>query len=177
MRITGGSLKGKKLIYPPRGLRPTKGITRQAIFNVLRETVSGAKVLDLFAGGGALAIEALARGAVEAVLVEKSGLVLRYLRENVAGLNRVRIVRGDVFKVVSRLKGCRFDIVFADPPYNRGLAGKTVAMVAQNRLVKKGGFMVIEHSKRDFPVVPDGWELVKTGVYGESLVTFFRRIK
>lgn len=177
VRITGGVLKGKRLIYPGSGLRPTKEMTRQAIFNVLGGSVIGARVYDLFAGGGALGIEAISRGAEKAVFVENNKSVLRFLKENVAGLKNVRIIRGDVFKVVPKLEKTEFDIVFADPPYSRGLAKRLVEMVAHNRLVKTGGLLVIEHSQEDLPVAPDGWERIKTKVYGETMVTFFRRTK
>ncbi len=177
MRITSGVLKGKRLVYPGSGLRPTKEMTRQAIFNILGEKVTGARVCDLFAGAGALGIEAISRGAVEAVFVEKDGKVLRFLKENVAGLKNVRIIRGDVFKVVPKLKEAEFDIVFADPPYSRGLAKRLIEVVAHNRLVKTGGILVIEHSQKDLPDAPEDWEKIKTGVYGESMVTFFRRMK
>jgi len=177
VRIAGGILKRKRLFYPGSGVRPTKNMTRQAIFNVLGESVKDARICDLFAGGGALGIEAISRGAIEAVFVEKSKKVLWFLKENIAGLKNVRIIKGDVFTVMPRLKDKGFDIVFADPPYSQGLAKRLVAVVAQNRLVKVGGLLILEHSQRDLPDVPQGWEKIKTKSYGESLVTFFRRIK
>ncbi|MGB9742978.1 MAG: 16S rRNA (guanine(966)-N(2))-methyltransferase RsmD [candidate division WOR-3 bacterium] len=177
MRICAGALKGRRLVYPKTGIRPTKDITRQAIFNVLGIAVRGARVCDLFAGGGALGIEALSRGAVAAVFVEKSILVIRCLKENLAGLKNVRIIKGDVFRVVPKLAGASFDIVFADPPYHQGLASRTVAAVARYQLVKPEGWLVVEHSRTDRLPVPEHWQSVKTRVYGESMVSFYRRQK
>jgi len=173
VRVSGG----RRLVYPCSGVRPTKAITRQAIFNVLGEAVKCARVLDLFAGGGALGIEAISRGAVAAVFVESSDRVVKYLRENLRGLDMVEVVRGNVFAVLPRLKEKEFDIVFADPPYSRGLAERTVVAVARYNIVRITGWLVIEHSKDDTPVTPAGWEKMKEKAYGESMITFFRRQK
>jgi 16S rRNA (guanine966-N2)-methyltransferase len=175
LRISAGELKGSRLVYPKAGLRPTKGITRQAIFNLLGAAVRNARICDLFAGGGALGIEALSRGAVAAVFVEKDIRIIRYLKENLAGLKNVRIIRGDVFRVVPKLAGADFDIVFADPPYHQGLAQQTVVAVARHRLVRTDGWLVVEHSRTDLPLVPADWQTVTTRIYGESMVSFFRR--
>ncbi len=164
-------------MYPRSGLRPTKSITRQAIFNILGDEVLDARVCDLFAGGGALGLEAMARGAREAVFVEMSPVVLRYLRENVAGVEGVKVIRGDVRRVVRRLAGSEFDIVFADPPYEQGLVAETLNLVVRYGLVKVDGWVVIEHGEGEEPVTPGGWMRVKQVRYGESRVTFFRRCK
>ncbi len=175
MRISAGVLKGRRLVYPRSGLRPTKDITRQGIFNVLGSAVRNARVCDLFAGGGALGIEALSRGAVEVVFVEKSPQVIGYLKSNLAGLENVRIIRGDVLRVVPKLQDAGFDIVLADPPYHQGLADRTAELVARNRLVKINGWVVIEHSRQETVRVPNGWIELKQRTYGETAVTFFRR--
>jgi len=108
----------------PRGdaVRPTSDMVREAMFDILAETPVGARVLDLFAGSGALAIEALSRGAESAVLVERSALCLPLIRENLAHTRlagQARLIHGDVFKEVPKLDlaGERFDLVLADPPY------------------------------------------------------------
>lgn len=142
---------------------------------MLGEAVINARVCDLFAGGGALGIEALSRGAREAVFVEKSPQVLKYLKDNLAGLENVRMIKGDVFRIAYLLRDAGFDIVLADPPYQEGLAGRTVKVVAQNRLVKINGWLVIEHRHQEILSPPAGWTEEKRRVYGESAVTFFRR--
>ncbi len=175
MRITSGRFKGRRLVYPRAGLRPTKEITRQAIFNILAEEVQGARVCDLFAGGGALGLEAVSRGAKEVVFVEAEWVRLRYLRMNVAGIAGVRVLRGDVRRVGRRLAGSEFDIVFADPPYEQGLVADTLKVVTGYRLVRVDGWLVIEHSAGEAPETPGGWRRVKQVRYGESMVTFLRR--
>ncbi|NPV14695.1 16S rRNA (guanine(966)-N(2))-methyltransferase RsmD [candidate division WOR-3 bacterium] len=175
MRISGGKLKGRRLVYPRSGIRPTKDIVRQAIFNILGNEVEGARVCDLFAGGGALGIEAVSRGAKEAVFVERSAIVLKCLQENVAELDGTRIIRGDVLRVVPKLRGAGFDIVFADPPYQKGLGQKVVDAVLKYEVLRVGGVLVLEHSVREDFIVPLQGKMERQERYGESVLTFFRR--
>jgi len=175
MRISAGRYKGRILAYPKAGLRPTKVVTRQAMFNMLGVRVRGAKVCDLFAGGGSLGIEALSRGAASAVFVEQSGPVLGVLRSNTADLPGTEVRRGDVLRVLKRLAGAGFDLVFADPPYMNGLVQVTIEVVVQFEVLRPGGWLVIEHHRREMPVVPSGWETLKQGSYGDSIVTILRR--
>ncbi len=174
MRVCAGRYKGRTLVYPRTGLRPTKDITRQAIFNMLGSLPCGARVCDLFAGGGALGIEALSRGAVEAIFVEKSPAVLRFLRMNVRGLAGARVLRGDVLAVMPRL-GSGFDIVLADPPYLNGLVQATLDKAVDHGLVRPGGVFVLEHHRQERPVPGAAWELVRQGRYGETWVSLLRR--
>ena len=174
MRIRAGRLKGRTLSYPRSGLRPTKDITRQALFNILGACVRDADVCDLYAGGGALGIEALSRGARTAVFVEQNPAVLRYLRGNTRELEGTTVVRGDVLKTARRLKK-PFDIVIADPPYRNDLVQATLDCVAQNGLVKPGGWMVIEHHRLEQPCPPRGWEMARQGQYGDSWLSVMRR--
>jgi len=123
MRVIAGTAKGMRL-RAPRGeaVRPTSDMVREAIFDILGEAPLGARVLDLFAGTGALAIEALSRGAEEAVLVERSARCLALIRENLTHTRlaeRARLIHGDVFREVPKLDlaGEQFGLVLADPPY------------------------------------------------------------
>lgn len=123
MRVIAGTAKGMRL-RAPRGeaVRPTSDMVREAIFDILGEAPLEARVLDLFAGTGALAIEALSRGAEEAVLVEQSARCLAFIRDNLARTRlaeRARLIHGDVFKEVPKLDlaGEQFGLVLADPPY------------------------------------------------------------
>ncbi|MEO0071272.1 MAG: 16S rRNA (guanine(966)-N(2))-methyltransferase RsmD [candidate division WOR-3 bacterium] len=177
MQVTGGRLKGRRLLYPRTEIRPTKGITRQAIFNILGEKVVGARVCDLFAGGGALGIEALSRGAREVVFIEKSPEAVHFIKENLKGLEGCRVIKGDVCRVLSKMSNKQFDIILADPPYEKGLVAKTLELIIKNRLVALGGILVMEHSKKEPPATPEVWEKFQQRRYGESVVTFFRRWK
>lgn len=175
MRICAGRYKGRQLHYPRSGLRPTKDITRQAIFNILAGQLRSARVCDLYAGGGALGVEALSRGAREVIFVEKNPATVRFLRENVRGLDGASVVRGDVLRVIGRTKEREFDIILADPPYLNGLVQQTIEKVVECGALRPGGWLVIEHHKQEQPAVPAGWELVKQGRYGDSWVTVLRR--
>ncbi|TMA33838.1 MAG: 16S rRNA (guanine(966)-N(2))-methyltransferase RsmD [Deltaproteobacteria bacterium] len=122
MRVTGGRLGGRRLVAPPSGVRPTADRVREALFARLSD-LDGVCVLDLYAGTGALGIEALSRGAEHAVFVERSNASLSALRRNLRTLeldDLARVVRGDVRGALRRLagEGMRFDLVLADPPYD-----------------------------------------------------------
>jgi 16S rRNA (guanine966-N2)-methyltransferase len=150
-------------------------MTRQAIFNILGVHVKGVRVCDLYAGGGSLGVEALSRGASEAVFVEKNPVVLRFLRQNVRGLGGAAVIMGDVLKVLARLAEPGFDIILADPPYCNALVQQTLDRVAEHGVLRPGGLLVIEHHKLEQPAAPQGWELLKQGQYGDSWVSVLRR--
>lgn len=175
MRIGAGKLRGRRLFYPRAGLRPTKDITRQAIFNIVGRQVRGARVCDLYAGGGALGIEALSRGAAEVVFVERNPAFMKLVRKNASGAGACRFIVGEVPKALAKLGASRFDLVIADPPYRQGLVQPTIDRAAELDLVQPGGLLVIEHHKLEPPSCPEGWELVRQGHYGESEVTVLRR--
>ncbi len=201
MRITGGELRGRPLVAP-RGLdtRPTADKVRAAIFNVLAARgapLAGAAVLDLFAGTGSLGIEALSRGAARAVFVEAAAPPLAALEHNLARLGlvgresrgpaRVEVRRGDALRVMERLaaEGGRFDLVFLDPPYARGLTAATVERLAALGLVAPGGLVVVEHGTVEIMAdhVPGGgpepWSLVQVDQrrYGRTVVTLYERVQ
>ncbi len=150
MRVVAGELKGRRLASPPRGkgVRPTSDRVREAIFSILGERVAGAAVLDLFAGTGALAIEAVSRGARAATLVDDDP---GPARRNVEGLGlgeRCRIVTSDAEAFLGRERG-RFSLIFCDPPYT--LADRLQAplnTLLPGRLIP-GGVVVVESSERN----------------------------
>ncbi len=153
MRITGGALRGRRIIVPDlKAVRPTTDMVRQAIFNVLSTTPAvpslvGLKVLDLFAGSGALGFEALSRGAAFVTFVEKDLNVIRALRENVSnlGLNqRVEIFAQDALSVV--LNRARYDLVFMDPPYGSGVVNDVIDHLRNHNLITSGTTIVVEQS-------------------------------
>jgi len=175
MRVSTGRYKGRELEYPRAGLRPTKAITRQAMFNIVGSRVRGAKACDLYAGGGSLGIEALSHGAASAVFVEQQAMVFRFLRANVKGLPDATIIRGDVLKVLKKLAGSGFDLVFADPPYLHELVQATIDRAAEFGVLALDGWFVAEHHRQEMPSAPGGWETIKQGTYGETMVSVMRR--
>src|SRR5947199_9462875 len=141
MRITGGHA-ARRILKAPKGLavRPTPDLVKQAVFNSLGNRVVGARVLELFAGTGALALDCLSRGALSAVCVEKSARHAQVLRQNleIAGFpsENVQVRIQDVFTAVSQLAqaGSRFDLIFADPPYGEKNLGHRSTSLAQQVL-------------------------------------------
>lgn len=182
VRIRSGRLKGRELFYPRSGLRPTKDITRQAIFNIIGRYIRNARVLDLFAGGGSLGIEALSRGAKEAVFVDNNPGVVRFLRANVKGLANLpgieatKVMKADSAQAIKRLKSHGFDIVFADPPYRQNHVQFTIDQCLNLDVLRPGGVLIIEHHRLEPPDRLDGWEVLKHGQYGDSEVTVARRL-
>jgi 16S rRNA (guanine966-N2)-methyltransferase len=176
MRVSGGVGKGRRLRYPARGLRPTKSVVRQAVMNVLRGRLSGARVADLYAGGGALGIEALSAGAERVVFVERHRPTARLLRENVASYGaRAEVLIRDVDRAFARRPGPCFDIVIADPPYEQGLDRTTLEAVMRDELLVDGGVLVLEHSRRDRPEPPAGLEFLGRHQFGDTIVSLFQR--
>lgn len=165
MHVTGGKFKGQTLICPKANVRPSSSQLKAALFNICQHFVEGAHFLDLFAGSGAVAIEALSRGAASAALVERSREALACIQKNLSklGLQEVATVcGGDVFRWLPKLaqKGARFSLIFVDPPYERkekgkSLAALTLALLDALPLLEPGGLLFVEAAKGD-PLVPDG---------------------
>jgi len=155
MRVVAGKLKGRHLKAPRgRALRPTADRVKQALFNILPHDLSGFRVLDLFAGTGSLSIEALSRGAEEAVLVDSSRKAGAAIGENLRNLGlsrRSRVYGAPVFATLRSIsrKGETFDLILLDPPYEKNLVGKTVKAIAEGGLLRESGVVVAEHSIRE----------------------------
>lgn len=174
IRVVGGSLRGRRLSVPA-GVRPTTDRARQAIFDVLGPAVGGARVLDAAAGSGALGIEALSRGAREAVFVEESARAARGIAENLARLgleDRSNVVRSTVSAFASG-EGARsrFDLVFHDPPWR---AGRDADVAALHGLLAEGGTLVHERGDETSPW-PEGPAPSSERRYGETRFFVYRR--
>lgn len=179
MRVIAGRARGMKLKIP-RGqwVRPTADRVKEALFSILGSRVDGARVLDLFAGSGALGIEALSRGAELAVFVDIHRHCLATIREN---LQRARLedqailVAGDVRRVLPRLaaEGHRFDVIFMDPPYGQGLAAAVLELVDRTGLLAPGGLVVVETgSREEIPTDLENVGAVRTRIYGDTQLIF-----
>ncbi|MCX7817388.1 MAG: 16S rRNA (guanine(966)-N(2))-methyltransferase RsmD [Syntrophales bacterium] len=154
MRITGGLAKGKRLI-PPRStsLRPTTAGVREAIFNILA-SVEGLTFLDLYAGSGGVGLEALSRGARKVVFVEKNAKMAAFIRDMTRSMewgDRVEVLCVEVKKAINILSNKKetYDVIFADPPYNKGLVNWILRTVLTERLLKDQGVFIIQHSTRE----------------------------
>lgn len=177
MRVIAGTLRGRRLIVPGRGVRPTADRVRESLFATLGD-VTGAAVLDLFAGSGALGIEALSRGAESVVFVEKAPATLAVLERNLDALalrDRSRVLRGDAVRGLRRLarEGLRFDLVLADPPYASGEAERVLREIAEGGLLCPEGVLVIERGRRHPVPRVQGLALVEQRSYGDTTIERF----
>jgi len=180
MRITSGTFKSR-IIKAPGGIRPTLDNVRKAIFDILGGSVEGVKVLDLFAGSGALGLEALSRGAASCTFVDNSRASVKAIKDNLEALDLgkddgAEVVRADSLRVIQRLAWdrARFDIIFMDPPYYKELAKKSLFLLGDCDILSETGVAIIEHSKHDpMPDSSGGLKLLRTARYGDTLVSFY----
>jgi 16S rRNA (guanine966-N2)-methyltransferase len=177
MRVIAGSAGGIRLRISSNDLRPTMDRVRGAIFSALGDLVIGARVLDLFAGSGAFGIEALSRGAVEAVFVDNHPKSIEAIRLNLVSAKLDgKIIRDDVFRFLQRRK-TSFRLVFADPPYakhaeDRNFAKELLNRVALAGVVEPDGILVIERSSANGETPPGFWEVTRQKRYGATEVLF-----
>jgi 16S rRNA (guanine966-N2)-methyltransferase len=177
MRIVAGTHGGRRL-KAPGGLkvRPTPDKVREALFAILGADVAGCRFLDLFAGTGAVGLEALSRGGITADFVEQSRTVTRILRENIDALGftgQTRVWTGRLPAALGALveAGLAFDIVFADPPYELGRLDRLLAAPALTALAPAGATLVVEHRYSE-RFEPGLWEVRQTRRYGDTALTF-----
>ena len=181
MRVIAGTARGNPLKVPPTLTRPSTDRLREALFSILQSYLEGATVLDLFAGSGALGIEALSRGAKEGVFVEHNRAAARCIRENLekAGLSeRARVHEQDAFAYL-RNHGDGFDLILADPPYlsnsNRDFGGELIRNDALAERLADDGGMVVEVEAHQEGMEAPGWDLVDRRPYGRSSILFYAR--
>ncbi|MEP6571952.1 MAG: 16S rRNA (guanine(966)-N(2))-methyltransferase RsmD [Gemmatimonadota bacterium] len=167
MRIVGGKYRGRRIVPPTDArVRPTADRVREAWMSILQESLPGARVLDLFAGSGALGLEALSRGAISAEFVELNAPSLAALRENIEALGaepEATVHRGDAMRFAERLPPAAFDVAFADPPYTVDHAG---ALVRLFRVTPFARILSVEH-RASVDVPGDD-----TRRYGDTALTF-----
>ncbi|HET8729382.1 MAG TPA: 16S rRNA (guanine(966)-N(2))-methyltransferase RsmD [Alphaproteobacteria bacterium] len=186
MRIVGGRRRGRRLDAPAgRDVRPTTDRVRESLFNVLAHSgwgpdggdpVSGATVLDAFCGTGALALEALSRGAARAVLMDVGPVSLDIARRNVAHLgegDRATVLRADATRPPPARESA--GLVFLDPPYGRDLTGPALAALDAAGWLAEGCLCVVEAAKTDDPAPPTGFVALGERRYGDTKVLFWRR--
>ncbi len=200
MRVTGGALRGRRLRVPAgASVRPTSDRVREALFSSLGD-VAGAAVLDLYAGSGALGIEALSRGAAVAWFVERAPRSLAALRGNVEalGLEAVsQIRRGEAGAALRQLdrqlregamlpdcaserepspRSALFELVFLDPPYESGEAGRALRLLADSAILSRSARVVVETGRRAPPPKLEAFDLTFERRYGDALITIFAPI-
>ena len=176
VRILAGRFKGR-LLEAPAGARPTSGRAREALFSILHDSIQGAAVLDLYAGSGAVGLEAVSRGAARAVLAERDAGALQKNAEKLDPAGAcTRFPRGDAEQALAILAeaGERFDLVFADPPYAEPLPPGLLAATAS--LLSPGGLCVLQRDgPSETPAEPAGVALVERRRYGRNVFFFYAR--
>ncbi|MDP9009337.1 MAG: 16S rRNA (guanine(966)-N(2))-methyltransferase RsmD [Pseudomonadota bacterium] len=171
VRIIGGAWRGRRVHFPDRpALRPTPDRVRETLFNWLQHSLAGTRCLDLFAGSGALGLEALSRGAAEVVFVEQFPAVSRTLQEQLVRLGGEG--KGHVMEMGAarflRTPAKPFDIVFLDPPFGKNALAEYVPMLDSGNWVKAGGLVYLENERTaGIPELPAHWELLKSKSAGE----------
>jgi 16S rRNA (guanine966-N2)-methyltransferase len=170
LRIVAGNWRSRLLdIADVEGLRPTSERVRETLFNWLAPRINGARCLDLFAGTGALGLEALSRGAGSAVFVEQSPVAVRQLRKNVDLLDaeNARVLQKEASSYLREEQSDRFDIVFLDPPFAKDLLSETCRLLAEGELLADGALVYLEMERsQQEPVLPNGWEAEKNKTAG-----------
>ena len=182
MRIISGKCKGRKLsIISGRDIRPTSDRIREAIFNIIAEKIKGAAILDLFAGTGALWLEALSLGADHGFFIDISDYALNIVKNNIIKCNfnnNTTVIHQDILQ-----SDCHFtqvdgkpDIVFMDPPYNCGLVEKALLQLGLLELLSDSALIIAEHSEKEKITGPfSGFDIVDQRKYGRTLVSFFEK--
>src|SRR5512137_2523280 len=191
MRIIAGKAKGRTLVAPKaKNLRPTTDRVKESLFNIL--AVSGKRFLDLFAGAGSVGLEAVSRGASRVILVENNRSCAEVIRTNIGRCGFVNIPldgiaggSGQDIEVVEvpvdrglKLlghRGERFDVIFADPPYEQNLIGETLRLIRAQELMSQDGVLVVQHSAREeIPARREGYRIADSRRYGETALSFLR---
>jgi 16S rRNA (guanine966-N2)-methyltransferase len=179
LRIIAGKYKGKKLSSPDNTtIRPTKEIAKEGLFSILqsdkfakngKRLLSDALVLDLFCGSGALAIEAISRGAAKACLIDNEDLSIEIARKNVRAISEttnITIFRADATNLPKSRE--RYNLVFIDPPYGQNLIDVALKEIASKHWLAPGAIIVCECAKEDKPVIGDNYMLIEERKYGKS---------
>ena len=194
MRISGGSAKGRNVRIrrafstegSPGELRPTSAKVRKAVFDILQDRLFHSRFVDLYAGTGAVGIEALSRGAAEVTFVESSSVRIRLIRDLATKFlfdDRARLVRDSALRflqtsVADKAHGSAcgsYDIVFADPPYCSEEIEKLLSVIGGARMLKEGGTLIVEHpSKKLLPAVAGALSLLKVYRYGDTALSVYR---
>ena len=183
MRVISGTARGRRLVsFSGDKIRPTADKVKGSIFNIIASNfghLEDIKVLDLFSGTGNLGIEALSRGAAKAVFVDENPVSIKILKENINACGfseRSEIIQATVESGINLLskRGTRFDMIFLDPPYEKGLIEKTLKEIVSKGILEDGAVVIVEHSLREKPLMEyDGLTLTDRRKYGDTEISFY----
>lgn len=172
LRIISGKYKGKKLKgFDIDGTRPTMDRVKESLFAMIQSMIKGKKCLDLYAGSGALGLEALSNGASTCLFVDQSRIAIQILKENTKGIEGATILESDAFQIHQRTLE-KFDLVFLDPPYHFHLIGPSLQYLEKNQLLEKNAIVVCESEEEEF--LNDNFEIVKERTYGTKKIKILK---
>lgn len=173
MHIISGKYRGKKLKgFEVDGTRPTMDRVKESLFGMIQSYVGDSRILDLFAGSGALGLEAISNGAKEAYLVDNNIEAIKVIRDNIKNMDDdIKVIKSDYKKFLKETNE-KFDIIFLDPPYRKGLMGKALRVIEERDLLNEGGLVVCEYEYDDFETNLD---LFKEKSYGFKKIKIFKR--
>ena len=176
MRIIAGKYRGKVLAtFQGDAVRPTSDRVKESMFQILSARLSGARVLDLFCGSGALGIESLSRGAAEVQFNDVSRESLKLLEKNLARVTEPRTVSCADFKSCLKRASGKFDLIFSDPPYRENYLEDILRIVAERNLLSEGGLVVHEGEREEQP--PEGWRIADLRRYGRTIIHFMEEAR
>lgn len=177
MRIISGSRRGHRLFeFKGQDIRPTTDRVKEAIFSMIAEHIPKASVLDMFSGSGALSLEMISRGAERAVLIDKDKRSVEVIKKNISSLgfeDSCEVLNASCFDYIRRSNE-RFDVIFLDPPYNKGFIEEALGAIIKNGALAPDGIIVLESDNTDFRNEFPGLEMWKQKRYGRTYITVYR---
>ncbi len=184
MRVIAGSFRGRKLeTVDDRTVRPTSDRVKESLFNIISEYIVDSQFLDLFAGSGAIGIEALSRGSANVSFIDSSNDSLKVLKQNLSTLHiedKIEIYHADYKTAIEKfkLKNIKFNIIFIDPPYSKGMAQDALALIEEAEILSQDGIIAIEHNEKDdMPQSETKLFLFKQKKYGSTKLSFYTYYK
>lgn len=175
MKIVGGLKKGRTLKAAKKGLRPTRALVREAIFNIIQNKIPESEVLDIFAGSGALGLEALSRGAKTCIFIERQPKTLVKNINTLSLKKNTKIIGKDFRAALRKIREKKFDVILLDPPYRKKYLETTLNLIVKYTLLKTEGVIVAEHSADEEIIFPEQLSILKRKHYGNTTVTFFEK--
>ncbi|HTL48462.1 MAG TPA: 16S rRNA (guanine(966)-N(2))-methyltransferase RsmD [Verrucomicrobiae bacterium] len=184
MRIIGGELKSRKIQFPKSRLtRPMTDRSKETVFNIMGSLVDGKHILDLYSGSGSLGLEALSRGALDVVFVDRADWATRVIEKNLEDLGleaKARVLQIDVLRAIQKLEKEKrfFSLVFVDPPFNQGLVKKTLNRLDQSAILTPFAQVVVGHSRQEqLPESLQSLKLARTKKIGQNCLSFYFRLE
>jgi 16S rRNA (guanine966-N2)-methyltransferase len=182
MRIITGIAKGRKILAPEgMDTRPTSDRVKESVFNIISKKVYGARVLDLFSGTGNLGLESLSRGADWCTFIEKNKNTHKILIENINNLgfkDKSQVYNNDAFEVIEMIgkNTTKYDIIFLDPPYSKGLIEKAILKIDEINLINSDGIIMSEYDENDvIPEAINNFKIYRTEKYGRTKISFWNK--